>query len=272
MGTSLMAGRFFADTDHTTSEPVVIVNRTLARQAFPNEEAVGKRLLSTALQIGPLGRNLSGRVPFRIVGVIADIHQAPLGRPTEAVVYHTARQFPFRAMTLAIRGRDTAAVAAALRTSVRGLDPSLALGDVRTFDERLTATMAAPRLLMFVLMTFGGLTAALAVIGVYGLLACVVNERRRELAIRLALGAQPRALARLVTGQGLTLVVIGIGVGLVGAQLAGGLLKHVLFETRTTDTTAMIAAAVILLVATALACVAPARRAALVPASEGLKE
>lgn len=271
MGASLAAGRFFADADHTGSEPVVIVNRTLARQAFPNEDAVGKRLMSTALQIGPLGRNLSGRVPFRIIGVIADIHQAPLGQPTEAVIYHTARQFPFRAMTLAIRGRDTAAVASGLRTSVHGLDPSLALGDVQTFDQRLMATMAAPRLLMFVLVTFGALTATLAMIGVYGLLACVVNERRRELAIRLALGAQPGALARLVTRQGLTLVAIGIGVGLAGAQLAGGLLKNVLFETRTTDTTAMIAAAAILLVAAAVACFAPARRAAHVSGTDGLK-
>jgi ABC-type antimicrobial peptide transport system permease subunit len=108
-------------------------------------------------------------------------------------------------------------------------------------------------------------------IGVYGLLACVVNERRRELAIRLALGAPPGSLARLVTRQGLTLAVIGIAVGLAGAQLAGGLLKSVLFETRTTDTPAMIAAAGILLAAAALACLAPALRAAHVPASEGLK-
>jgi len=124
---------------------------------------------------------------------------------------------------------------------------------------------------MFVLTTFAALTATLAMIGVYGLLACVVNERRRELAIRLALGAQPSALARLVTIQGLTLAVVGIAVGMAGAQLAGGLLKNVLFETRTTDTTAMIAAAGILLAAAALACFGPARRAARVPAIEGLK-
>jgi ABC-type antimicrobial peptide transport system permease subunit len=138
-------------------------------------------------------------------------------------------------------------------------------------DDRLMATMAAPRLLMFVLTTFAALTATLAMIGVYGLLACVVNERRRELAIRLALGAQPSALAGLVTIQGLTLAVVGIAVGMAGAQLAGGLLKNVLFETRTTDTAAMIAAAGILFVAAALACLGPARRAARVPAIEGLK-
>ena len=271
MGASLMAGRFFADADHAQSEPIVIVNQTFARQAFPNDDAIGKRVQTTAVQIGPLGRNLPGRVHFRIVGVIADIHQAPLAQTPEPVIYHTARQFPFRAMTVVIRSRDMAAATSALRTSARELDPTLALGDVRTMDDRLMATMAAPRLLMFVLGTFAALTATLAMIGVYGLLACVVNERRKELAIRLALGAQPGALARIVTIQGLTLAAIGIAVGLAGAQLAGGLLKNVLFETRTTDTAAMFATGCILLVAAALACFGPARRAARVPAMEGLK-
>jgi predicted permease len=271
MGASLIAGRFFTDADHAQSEPIVIINQTLARQAFPNDDAIGKRMQTSAVQIGPLGRNLPGRVPFRVVGVVADIHQAPLAQASEPVIYYSARQFPFRAMTMVIRSRDMAAATGALRRSVHDLDPSLALGDVRTMDDRLMATMAAPRLLMFVLATFAALTATLAMIGVYGLLGCVVNERRRELAIRLALGAQPGALARLVTVQGLTLAIVGIAIGLSGAQLAGGLLKNVLFETRTTDTAAMIAAGGILLVAAALACFGPARRAAHVPAIEGLK-
>jgi putative ABC transport system permease protein len=270
-GASLISGRTFVDADHAQSEPVIIVNQTFARRVFPNEDAVGKRVISSAVQIGPLGRNLPGRVPFRIVGVVADIHQAPLAQPAERVIYHTARQFPFRATTVVLRGPDAAALTSALRTSVRQLDPSLALSDVQTMDERLMGTMTAPRLLMFVLTTFAVLTAALASIGVYGLLACLVNERKRELAIRLALGAQPGALARLVTMQGLTLALVGIVVGLAGAQLAGGLLKDVLFQTRTTDAVAMIAAGGVLLGAAALACLAPALRAARVPASEGLK-
>jgi predicted permease len=271
LSASVTSGRLFADSDRTGSEPVIVVNQTFAGRVFPGEDAIDKRIRSFAVQIGPLGRNLSGTVPFRIVGVVADIHQAPLGQAAEPVIYHTARQFPFRAMTVVIRSRDVGAATNALRTSVHELDPSLALGDIRTMDDRLMATMVAPRLLMFVLATFAALTAALAMIGVYGLLACVVNERRRELAIRLALGAQPSALARLVTMQGLTLAVLGIVVGLSGAQLAGGLLKNVLFETRTTDTAAMVTAGGILLVAAALACLGPARRAAHVPAIEGLK-
>lgn len=116
------------------------------------------------------------------------------------------------------------------------------------------------------------MTGLLAAIGVYGLLAWSVNERRRELAIRLALGAQPGAVARLVTGQGLALAFVGVLVGLAGAQLFSGLLQDVLFQTRTTDLAAMSGAAVLLLTAALMACLAPARRAARVAPLEGLRE
>jgi ABC-type antimicrobial peptide transport system permease subunit len=215
--------------------------------------------------------NSIGRGPFRIVGVVADIHQAPLAQSGEPVIYHTVRQFPYRPMTLVARGTDAAAVAAAMRAALRTLDPTLPLSSVKTMDERFRARAAAPRLLMFVLVAFAALTGTLAAIGVYGLLACVVNDRRRELAIRLALGAQPGALARLVTMQGLGLAAGGVVVGLAVAQLSRGLLQAVLFETRTTDAVSAIAAAGLLLLAAAVACFAPARRAARVAPMEGLR-
>ncbi len=124
---------------------------------------------------------------------------------------------------------------------------------------------------MSVLVAFALLTGTLAAIGVYGLLACLVNERRRELAIRLALGAQPGALARLVTAQGLALASAGVVLGLIVAQLAGGLLRAVLFQIRPSDLTSMAAASGLLLAAAAIACLAPARRAARVAPIEGLK-
>jgi putative ABC transport system permease protein len=272
MRARLIAGRFFADTDTPTSEPVVLVNETLARRVFPDEEAVGKRIISMAQQVGPLGRNLAGRmVPFRIVGIVGDIHQSPIGQQGEPVLYHVQRQFPFRAMTIAARGEDTATLVNGLRSALRSLNASLPLGTVRTMDERLTAATAAPRLLTAVLMTFAVVTALLAAVGVYGLLAWMVSERRRELAIRLALGAQPAALAWIVTAQGLWLAGAGVVVGLAASQLARGLLNQVLFETRTTDVLSMLAAAGILIAAAATACLAPALRATRVAPVEGLK-
>jgi putative ABC transport system permease protein len=276
--TPLRAGRYFTDADSATAEPVVIVNETLAKRTFPGEDAVGKRLMSTAQQVGPLGRNLmfpsreTHLVPFRIVGVVADVQQAPIGQPSEPVIYHSARQFPFRAMTIVARGRDTATVVSGIRQALRESDASLPFSNVRTMDERLVAATAAPRLLTAVLVTFAALTGLLAAIGVYGMLAWTVSERRRELAIRLALGAQPGALAMLVTRQGLVLAVIGVVLGLLGAQLAGGVLEDVLFQTRTTDVAAMAGATTLLLIAAAAACLAPARRAARVSPIEGMRE
>ncbi len=268
---SLLQGRYFHDTDSLGGEPVIVVNQTFARRTFPGEEALGKRIITTAQQIGPLGRNLAGLAPFRIVGVVADVHQAPIGRRGEPVIYHTLKQFPFRAMTIVGRGPDTAAVVTGLRAAVRALDSSLAFGTVRTMEERFVAATAGPRLLTGVLVTFAVLTAVLAGIGVYGLLAWTVSDRRRELAIRLALGAQPRALARLVTGQGLMLALLGVVLGLACAQFARGLLIDVLFETRPTDILALTTAAGLLVLAAAFASLAPALRATRVSPTEGMK-
>jgi hypothetical protein len=138
-------------------------------------------------------------------------------------------------------------------------------------NERFVAAAAAPRPLTGVLVTFAVLTAILAAIGVYGLLAWTVSDRRRELAIRLALGAQPGALARLVTAQGLMLALLGVVLGLVVAQFAGGLLRDVLFETRPTDMLALTTAAGVVVLAAATACLAPALRATRVSPTEGVK-
>ena len=192
-------------------------------------------------------------VPFRIVGTVADIQQAPIGQPAEPAIYYSHRQFPFRAMTVVARGQDTATVVSGIRQALHRVDRALALGDVRTMNDRLMMATAAPRLLTAVLTTFAVLTGLLAAIGVYGLLAWTVNEQRRELANRLALGAQPVVVARLVTQQGLFLAGGGVLLGLGVAQLAGRLLRQVLFETRTTDVVAMTGAAALLLTAALVA-------------------
>lgn len=274
----LLAGRFFTDADSPSGEPVVLINETMAKRAFPGEDPVGQRIISTADQIGPLGRNLMFRsrevrsVPFRIVGVVADIQQAPIGQAAEPVIYHAARQFPFRAMTIAARGPDLATVVSGMRQAVGMIDPTVPLSNVSTMDERMITATAAPRLLTAVLTTFAVLTGLLAAIGVYGVLAWTVSERRRELAIRLALGARPAALAGLVTRQGLALTAGGILLGLAGAQLAGSALQSVLFQTATTDLAAMASAAVLLLAAALTACLAPARRAARVSPIDGMRD
>ena len=267
----LVDGRLFDATDTPASEPAVVVNESFAREAFPGDRAVGHQIVSTARNIGPLGLNTVGAGPFRIIGVIADIRQAPIGQGPEPVIYHVARQFPFREMSITARGGDTATVLTAMRSALRSLDPTLPLSRVQTAGERMLALTSAPRLLMWVLSAFAVLTAALAAIGVYGLLAWSVNERRRELAIRLALGAQPLSLAGRITAQGVGLAAAGLAAGVAAAQLASGLFARVLYDTRPTDALSVGGAAAILLVAALAACLAPARRAATVAPVEGLK-
>jgi putative ABC transport system permease protein len=268
----LVMGRPFTAHDGPKGAPVILVNETFARRYFVGEDPIGRRLTDLANGIGPLGRNLMNRAPFEIIGVVGDIQQAAIGQPMEPVVYHSARQFPFTAMNVALRGPDVAALTSAVRNAVRQTDPTLALGDLRTMDDRLRNATAEPRLLMFVLSAFAVVTGVLAAVGVYGLLMWVVNERRRELAIRLALGARPSMLARSVTLQGVTLVAIGAAIGLAVSRAAGTLLQAVLFETAVSDPIAMLGAVVLLLGAALLACALPAWRAARVQPLEGLRD
>jgi predicted permease len=271
VGATLVAGRLFVEDDRADTEPVVIVNATFARRVFGEAGALGQRLVSSARNIGPLGVNVKGAGPFRIVGVVADVQQAPLGQAAEPVIYHTLRQFPYRTMAIVARGADVASVTAAMRTALQSLDPTLPLGRPQTLAARLADRAAAPRLLMFVLTAFAVLTGVLAAVGVYGLLACIVNDRRRDLAIRLALGAHPRSLAAAVAWHGMGLTLVGVAAGLAVSQLARRPLNAVLFETAPLDVTAAAATVGLLLLAAAAACVAPAWRAARVPAIEGLR-
>jgi putative ABC transport system permease protein len=273
MRARLLAGRLFTAHDGPKGEPVIVINDTFARRYFPGEDPVGRRLTSLPNGIGPLGRNLMPHgTAFRIIGVMADIQQAPIGQPMEPAVYHSSRQFPFTAMSVVLRGPDMAALTNAVRTAVRQTDPTLALGDIRTMGERLRKATAEPRLLMFVLSAFAVVTGVLAAVGVYGLLTWVVNERRRELAIRLALGARPSMLATRVTVQGVTLVAIGTLIGIAVSRAAGRMLQAVLFETGVSDPVALGGSAALLLLAALLACALPAWRAANVQPLEGLRE
>jgi predicted permease len=273
LGARLVAGRDFSPHDGPTGDPVLLVNETFVKRFFPGEDAVGRRLRGLPTGIGPLGRNLLPHgTPFTIVGVVKDVHQVPIGQPAEPVMYHSSRQFPFSAMNVVLRGPDMAVLTTAVRTAVRQTNPMLALGDVRTMDERMRQATAEPRLLMFVLSAFAMLTGFLAAVGVYGLLMCVVNERRRELAIRLALGARPIALAQNVTVQGVALVAVGAAIGLAASQAAGSLLRAVLFQTGLSDPGAVAGSAALLLAAALAACAVPAWRAARVQPLEGLRE
>ena len=272
MGIPLLAGRAFDRGDTDRSRPVVVVNRELARLAWPDGKAVGKVLLSRTTGIGPLGRALTKSHEFEVVGVVADVKNHGLAGAVEPAVYFVQTQFPYRNLEVVVRGdADTARLAAAIRSEVRHLDPALALGAERPLAGILAESTAQARLLMGLMSALAGLALSLAAVGVYGILAYGVSQRRGELGVRLALGASPARLRRLVVGEGMLLAGIGLGLGSLAALALSRLLAGFLYGVSTADGLAFAAAPLLLLAAVFLACDLPARRASRVDPQEALR-
>lgn len=289
MGAGLTGGRFFTSQDTADTAGVIVVNETFVRRYFPSEPAVGRVLLTRVTGIGPLGRNLmtplappaagapaAAAVPreparFEIVGVVRDLKNVGLSQPTEPAIFFQARQFPFRTLFLAVEGADAPASVAAIQSALRQFAPGIPLGDVRTWSDRARARSAEPRLLMAILLCFGVLAGVLAALGVYGLFSWTIALRRRELAIRLILGARPAGIGALVLRQAFVLIAVGLAVGWLLVRLSGSLLSRVLFDITPGDIPSTATAIAVLLVASLVACVPPALRAMRVSPIEGLR-
>jgi predicted permease len=277
MGAAMAEGRAFTPFDGPTTTGVVIVNETFARRFLTDGPAVGRVLLSYASGIGPLGRSLlhvSGKpvaVRYEIVGIVKDVRNAPLGQAIEPAIYYSTRQFPFREQFIAVRASDAGAALTAVRQALRSAAPNVPMAAAQTWGERFAARTAEPRLLMSVLIFFGGLAALLAALGVYGLFSWSVALRTRELAIRLTLGARPAEVGRLVIRHSIALVAIGLAAGFAIVRFAESALSRVLFEVSPGDAGSTTAAGAILFLAALVACVPPAIRAMRVDPVEGLR-
>ncbi|RPH73872.1 MAG: FtsX-like permease family protein, partial [Candidatus Rokuibacteriota bacterium] len=213
MGVTLVAGREFTPFDGPDSAGVVMVNETFARRHLGGAGGVGRRLRLFATGIGPLGLNLKaggahqpGGFVYEVVGIVRDVRNVPLGQGVEPAIYTCTRQFPFGETFLAVKARDAETALAAVRQGLRTAAPHVPFGAAQTWGDRFAKRTAEPRVLMVVLGFFATLAAALAALGVYGLFSWAVALRRRELAIRLTLGAQPTGIGRLVIRQAAILV------------------------------------------------------------------
>jgi predicted permease len=273
----LAEGRGFTAFDGPGSVAVVVVNEAFASRYLEAGRATSSVVQVYASGIGPLGRNLMAsrddEPPYRfeVVGVVRDVRNAPLGQDIEPAIYFTTRQFPFRELVLAVRGSDRRAARAGVRAALDASAPSVPMAGVQTWGKLFAERSAEPRLLMTILLAFGALAALLAALGVYGLLSWSVGLRTRELAVRLALGARPVSLGRLVLRESLALVVLGLVIGVIVIRIAEGALSRVLYEVSPTDPGSILAAAGLLVAAALLACVPPARRATRVDPVVGLR-
>jgi putative ABC transport system permease protein len=263
VGVPLLAGRAFDARDREGSRPVVMVNRAFARQAWPGESGVGKIVLSHAHRIGPLAYMLAKGSEFEVVGVVADAKNHGLAGEVEPALYFVSAQFPYRNLDVVARGQLAAGqLAAAIRAQVRRLDPSLATAEARPLAELVAASTAQARLLMWLMNGFAVLALLLAMVGVYGVVAYGVSQRRGEMGVRLALGATPSRLRRLVVAEGMRVAALGIALGAAGALALSRLLASLLYGVSTRDGVAFAVAPLLLAAVVFVACDLPARRAA----------
>jgi putative ABC transport system permease protein len=271
---SLRAGRMFTDRDQRSTPLVMIVNETLAREAFPGQDPLGKRVACCGGEPGkPAWKT--------IVGVVADVKSRGPAEATAPEFYLPITQIPDvawtwigRTMNILARGSsdNPAALLAPMRQAVSDLDPSLPLYGVRTMDEGLRQTLAQARFNTMLMTMLGVSGLVLAALGIYSVVAWLVAQRTREIGLRMALGASAADVVRQVTVHGMKPVVFGLASGIVLALATGSLLQAQLFQIDAHDPLALGAAAVVVLAVTVVAGVVPATRAARIDPSRALHE
>jgi len=248
--TPLRRGRAFTAADTAQSLPVVIVNETTARRYWPGADPIGKHLA-----------NSRDKVQREVVGVAADVKFRSLDAPNIEEMYLPLAQSPWPSMTVLVRSdADPRPLVAAVRQELARLDPDIAVSGVQSLDEIVSGSVAQPQLVERVVAVFAVLALVLASIGIYGVMSYSVAERTRELAVRMALGAGPREILRLVLGEGLGLTAAGLVLGLAVSLAATRLMSSLLFGVSATDPVTFGGAVAVLAATALLASFLPARR------------
>jgi predicted permease len=270
MGIPVLGGRALEDGDRLGAPGAIVVNRTLARQVWPGRNAVGQRVL--------LGGGGVDSVWRTVVGVVGDVRHRGLAAPPRPEMFLPYAQFPAgtgsaaRALYLVIRtAAEPTAVVPSVRAALASLDPNIPLATVQTMEDALGSWAAERRLLMLLVTSFAGLAVVLGAVGIYGVMAHLVAQREREIGVRVALGAVPQEIVRLITVQGMTMVGLGILAGVVASLAATRLLRSLLFEVRPSDPVTLLSTAVGLAGVAAIAMVVPALRATRIDPIDALR-
>jgi putative ABC transport system permease protein len=255
MGITLLAGRDFNDADTQDSQNVTIIDERLARQYWPNQSPLGKRV-----RFGPPEDNEPW---FTIVGVVSAVRHQRMQEETRPSVYLPHQKIPVGGMTLVARtSANPKDFTGAIRREVAQLDPDLPVSEVATMEEVVAESIWQPRLYAMLFAVFAGGALLLALIGIYGVMAFLVQTRTHEIGVRMALGASARDVFNLIVGRGMKLTVVGVLIGVAGAIALTRLMHSLLFNTSATDPFTFILISLLLSVAAFLACYIPARRAA----------
>ena len=251
LGIPMRAGRDFDERDSARVPHVVIVNETFARQHFPGADPIGRTLVTGM-----------GQLPSQIIGVAADVRSTNLNTPPEADYFLPALQRPETFTNILVRtNTGAAAMVPLVREALQSVDPDLPLLQPQTLSTRIAQTVADRRLALMLLGAFATLALLLASLGVYSVMAHLVAFRTSEIGIRMALGASPGAVMRMVLGHSRRLTLVGIALGVAGAFAVSRLLEQVLFEVDPADPLIYIAVSVTLLLVAEFASWLPARRA-----------
>jgi putative ABC transport system permease protein len=267
MGIPIIKGRDFNDFDQHKSAPVIIVTEAFAKQYFPGEEPIGKRIRPGISTFD------NEEAPMReIVGVVGDVRNRGLNMESRPAFYEPATQTPLPQMTVVMKTSiDPHSLVSAATKEVATLDKDLPVFGVKTMNEYLASSVATPRFNTTLLSIFAGVAFVLTIIGLYGVMSYTVAQRTNEIGIRMALGAQTRDVVVMVVKQGFALVLLGLGIGLIGAFAATRVVASLLFGVTAKDPLTFAGAALVLGLIGLLACYLPARRATRVDPIDALR-
>ena len=255
MGIPLLAGRDFNDADAKGAADVTIIDERLAREYWPNESPIGKRI-----RFGPPEDNEPWHT---IVGVVGSVRHQRMQEDTRKSVYLPHQKFPVGGLALVVRTTSKPEdLAGAMRREIAQLDPDLPVSEVATMEEVVAESIWQPRLYATLFGAFAGGALLLALIGIYGVMAFLVQTRTHEIGVRMALGATTQDVFKLIVGRGMKLTAVGVLLGVAGAIALTRLMHSLLFNTSATDPVTFILISLLLSLAAFLACYLPARRAA----------
>ena len=261
LGMTLLSGRTFTDADDATAPPVAIVNLSMARHNFPGTHPVGRRVSLD-----------DGRTWITIVGIVNDAHDYGMAEtPTDELYRAFAQTGPLNASLLVRTAADPGTFARRISTAVHAVDPRQPVSQIRTLESIRSHSLAPPRLTAMLITLFAAVALIITAAGIAGVVSFSVNQRTTEIGVRMALGAPRSSVARMIVGQGLTPVMMGLACGLAGALMMTRAAAHLLFAVEPTDPITYVVVITGLGAVAALACLAPARRAAAIDPMRALR-